>query len=548
MSDSSVFEIAFIIAILVIQFFICFNTWIQIKSIKDFLGNPDNLKLGSSTIEQEIDVDDYDEDGQLYKRKEKTLLSINVIYLHKDEVNKVLRRIIQTINNYLRKNKGGAADFNLIKDIVERQCDSIDEEINQKLPAPIYLGLMGTVFGIIIGLFSLDFQIDPETGALNGTLFVESVSGLINGVKLAMICSLFGLLETTFMSSYLYRGAKAKLERQKNDFYDFIQSELLPQMTRDAASTILALQANLEKFNESFDKNIEGFSSIMDDIHAAFDSQVQLQKEMKNMDLAQVAHLNVNVLAQLRESMRQFEQFTQYLNQMNSFVRQTAKLTDSVNDQLERTEAIEQITIAMRDNIQKNQLVMNKLRDFLERINEQQAVITATGTLDSVMAQAIDELRAHTQEQISDIKSYTTEATADLKELVNAERGHLSQLNNLSKLNQLDSLVRAIESLKAETKNANAELGNKVVALANAVTQNTRAQRGEDGIPGWLKFSLITLIMLASIVFIGNFVYDTWIKEDPTPLNTSASSTSVNTNNGVISKTDSVKVDSIKKL
>ena len=222
---------------------------------------------------------------------------MSVIYLHKDEDSDLLRTVIKTINNYLRKNKGGAADFHLMKDIVERHCDSIDEEINHKLPVPIYLGLMGTVMGIIIGLFSLNFQFDPETQSLNGQLFVESVSGLINGVKLAMICSLVGLAMTTILSSWLYRGAKAKLEEQKNMLYDFIQTKLLPQMSKDAASTILALQANLEKFNSSFEENIEGFGGIMDDIHKSFDSQVKLQKELKKMDISQIANLNTNVLA-----------------------------------------------------------------------------------------------------------------------------------------------------------------------------------------------------------------------------------------------------------
>ena len=171
-----------------------------------------------------------------------------------------------------------------------------------------------------------------------------------------MICSVVGLGLTTLLSSWRYMGAKSKLEKQKNAFYDFIQTCLLPQMTKDAASTILSLQSNLEKFNKSFNENIKGFGDIMDEIHDAFDSQVQLQRELKRMDLAQVANLNVNVLSQLRRSMTEFEKFTQYLGQMNTFVRSTASLTDSINDQLQRTEAVETVVDAMKDNIQKNRV------------------------------------------------------------------------------------------------------------------------------------------------------------------------------------------------
>lgn len=430
-------------------------------------------------------------------------VDVSLIYLHKDENSSLLRDVIKTINNYLKKNKGGAADFHLIKDIVERHTDSIDEEINHKLPVPIYLGLMGTVLGIIIGLYSLSFEYNPATNALNGELFVNSVDGLITGVKQAMICSFVGLGLTTLLSSWRYMGAKSKLEVQKNAFYDFIQTRLLPQMTKDAASTILALQSNLEKFNTSFEENIKGFGGIMDEIHTAFDSQVALQKELKKMDLTQVANLNANVLVQLRNSMTEFEKFTQYLGQMNTFVRSTAKLTDSINDQLQRTEAVETITNAMQDNIQKNQLVMEKLRIFLERVNEQEAVVTAAGEIDSTMAQAIEELKTHAQEQINSIRTYTTEATEDLHDLVTSERGYLRKLDNLGKLDELDRLVSAITSMKEDNRTLNSTLENKIETLAHAVIDNTKAQRGESGIPSWLKIVCLILFTVTCAFVIG---------------------------------------------
>lgn len=464
--------------------------------------------LDSAIASQLVEVrlkDEVELGDKLYTTSPVVTASVSVIFLHNKENSSLLRDVIKTINNYLKKNKGGAADFHLIKDIVERHTDSIDEEINHKLPVPIYLGLMGTVMGIIVGLFSLNFQFDPQTNSLNGELFVNSVSGLISGVKLAMICSFIGLLLTTLLSSWRYMGAKSKLEAQKNAFYDFIQTRLLPQMTKDAASTILSLQSNLERFNSSFQENIQGFGAIMDDIHSAFDSQLKLQKQLKKMDLSQVANLNVNVLSELRKSMDEFEKFTQYLNQMNSFVRSTAKLTDSINDQLQRTEAVETIVEAMRDNIQKNQLVMDKLRAFLERVNEQQAVVTAAGEIDSAMAQAIDELKAHTQEQINSIRTYTTEATADLRELVTSERGHLRSLDSLGKLSELGKLVTAIKSMQDDNRAVNTALESKIEQLAHAVTINTKAQRGESGIPSWLKFLCMVLFVVTCsfVIFFG---------------------------------------------
>ena len=64
----------------------------------------------------------------------------------------LLYQIEQAINAYLLKNKGATGDFLLIKDIVERYCDAKREEIETQLPMPLYMGLMGTMLGIIIGI------------------------------------------------------------------------------------------------------------------------------------------------------------------------------------------------------------------------------------------------------------------------------------------------------------------------------------------------------------------------------------------------------------
>lgn len=493
------------------------GTSIEASVLKIFSGGSFvDSNCGGHTISVYFDTE-IEKGSLLYKFKEETSSNVATasvsLITAEDEPSSLLQQVIGTINNYLKKNKGGAADFHLVKDIVERHTDSVDEEINHKLPVPIYLGLMGTVAGIIVGLFSLNFEFDPETNSLNGELFVNSVSALIDGVKLAMICSCVGLILTTALSSWRYMGAKSALEEQKNAFYDFIQTRLLPQMTKDAASTILALQSNLEKFNTSFEENIEGFGGIMDDIHATFDSQLKLQQELKRMDLSRVANLNANVLSQLRKSMDEFEKFTQYMDQMNTFVRSTATLTDSINDQLQRTEAVETVVNALQDNIQKNQMVMAKLREFLERVNEKTAVATAAGEIDSAMEQAINELKKHAQEQIESIRTYTTEATVDLHDLVNSERGYLRNLNNLGKLDQLDKLVAAINTMKEDNRKVSAALEKKIETLSHAVGENTQAQRGESGIPSWLKLACMVLFVVTCVFIVGSGIYSIWFSD-----------------------------------
>lgn len=65
---------------------------------------------------------------------------IQVIIINNE--NEVAKEIENSINTYLIKNKGAVSDFNLIKDIVERNCDAVESEIESVTPLPLYLGLV----------------------------------------------------------------------------------------------------------------------------------------------------------------------------------------------------------------------------------------------------------------------------------------------------------------------------------------------------------------------------------------------------------------------
>src|SRR6185312_10818498 len=60
-----------------------------------------------------------------------------------------LKSILESINTYLIRNRSAVADFSLIKDIVERTAATIEEEVNNTISVPLYMGLLGTLLGII---------------------------------------------------------------------------------------------------------------------------------------------------------------------------------------------------------------------------------------------------------------------------------------------------------------------------------------------------------------------------------------------------------------
>lgn len=386
-------------------------------------------------------------------------IKVSLINIDDKEQNSVLQTVVKTINSYLLRNRGAAADFNLIHDIVERNCDALDEDISQKLPVPIYLGLMGTVLGIVIGLLFLgDDIMNPH-----------SLAKLLGGVKMAMICSFFGLFLTTILSTYLYRGAKTKMEAQKNELYTFLQIELLPQLSKDATSTIFALQSTLNNFNQDFKGNVEEFHDVMDKILGTFDNTADMVKNLKDMDIAQIAKANVVVLKELDNSVKEMGKFSKYMAQMNEFFINTAKLTDSVSDQLKRTEQIEDLVDSMQQHIDSNAKVMTMLNKFLARVDENKAIITASATLDDTLSQSLSQLQNHVETQINQMKEYTTTATSELSTLLVSEKGKLQNLDNLKKLDELDRLVVAMRDVRDSNNSANSQLMQQMSMLSKAI-------------------------------------------------------------------------------
>jgi len=414
-----------------------------------------------------------------------------------DSDNKLLLETVDAINGYLVSNKGNAADFHLIKNIVDRQVEIIDDEINHMLPVPLYLGLAATMVGIICGLLSLDGDVSSDT-------FVNSIGHLLGSIKYAMICSLIGLLMTTFLASVLYRRAKAKLESQINDFLNFIQMELLPHLNEDAVATLLNMQANLQKFNSNFEKNIKGFSGILEDVHSSFDAQVQLVKQMKNMDMVKMAQFNQNVLAQLTKSMIEFEKFTKYLNQMNSFVTATTRLTDSVNSQLDRTDAISEVVVGVRDNISKNERVMSALESFLTKIDTSKAILVASKSLDTAVADSMDNMKRHVEEQVTQLRSYTSTATVELENLMTKEKGNLEHLKGLDNLN---SLVKSIQNMAKENKTLSEGLARRIAGLTEAIQNINGSGSNKKGTNVFVVFMIIVMsviVSFASLLFVVN--------------------------------------------
>lgn len=408
------------------------------------------------------------------------------------EQNPIIEKVLHSVNTYLLKNKGAVSDFNLIKDVVDRNTDAVDEEINNLLPIPLYLGLVGTMIGIVIGLFLMPSLSDENFG--------QAIDTLIGGVKIAMIASFVGLLLTVILSGWLYKGAKTEAESLKNDFFTWIQTNLLPVLSQNVSSSIYSLQANLVNFNDTFTVNVQSFNHVMDKILNSFDSQVSLMNDLKDVDVAQLAKLNVNVLKELRTSTKEFEKFNLYLSQLNLFVDNAQKLNYNLSSQLDRTHSLERIAESIGSNIEVNKNMVGVLQAELNEISiRKQFVQDAVIDVDHSIEKMLSELKLHISAQVEAIKEITIKEEDLLEKLLKEDRGNL---NELKKLGDLKSSMALIQQ---EGKSQNEKLDKLIDVLSKQAVSNDNPASPAD-IDRYSRYSFYGLIGLG-IIFSGGFGY-----------------------------------------
>lgn len=373
---------------------------------------------------------------------------------YEGEKNETLKDILDSVNGYLLRNKGAVSDFNLVKDIVDRNIDKVDDEISNNLPTPLYLGLMGTMLGIVGGLFFMpEISVDTlnaasevaqiaaeNTNDSNGAL--GGIDALLNGVKIAMFASVTGLA-LTIAGNYFFFRARKKVEHQKHGFFTFIQTRLLPILSKNTSSSIYSLQANLLKFNRDFTTNMRAFSSTVNEVKQTFDSQLEVVQELKRIDVANIAKYNIEVMQQLQASFKKLQNLAEYLDNMNGFIGNTRELNLAINKQLEKVGELSNIIKHFDQNAEQISDSSRYLKYHFENFDQrEQKINNRIADFDKNTLQAFEDLEGLTHKRKNDFNTITVDISNDYKEF-------FTNLKNLTE-RIFDDENGTLKSIKSE--------------------------------------------------------------------------------------------------
>lgn len=403
-------------------------------------------------------------------------------------------RIRNALNMYLMRNKGGVADFHLVKDVVERHTDTIEQEIQMTQSTPLYLGLMGTMLGVIVGLVLFVFNINFATPSVSDGFTVSSdslssmtggINELLIGISIGMVASVVGLYLTVQNTTKAFKEAKVMVEARKNDFYTFIQTELLPVLSQNVTASLHSLQMNLTHFNNDFSANLKNLSGLMTKNYDALRDQSRVLDKLQDIDIAEFAKANVMVFSELKQSMNQLENFNVYLNQLNSFVGKADSLNNRVNDLLERVDNFENIATNISKTIESNNELSRFLYSHFSELEKRgQLISDAVIKVDDVIARSIESLKSSVNQNMDAMIRFSNEEQLKLEKAMQDSRTSLSNLHHLAELN--DTLKKIHQSNQIFTANITSRLDRIDTQLKEVTKAHPNIiKRSLTGISGW---------------------------------------------------------------
>lgn len=454
------------------------------------------------------------------------------------EGNSVFKLIKDNINDYLGNSQGSVIDYNILKDAVDRNCETIEDEINAQMPVPLYCGLAGTMAGVIVGLFSLlsedsisnlmtsgSKSVESATLAMNGA--ASGINDLLAGVALAMVASILGIVLTT-VNSVLFKQFKRQEEEGKNKFLSWVQSILLPELPNDISDSFSMFVDNLNRFNDTFRENTRGLGHTLEQINGAYSTQADIIKTIQQMNVTRMATANVKVLNALSDCTDKLEQFNVYLNSIQGYTNEI----EAFRQQLSSEANMVYLLMEMKDTLAS---IKNFFKTELGEIDQRkQAIGKSVDNVDEYVKRALERLKTSSSTSVDELKKAIDDHAQGLQTFLDQEKQMLqdmsqevrnefdrqiSQIPNLAKrLEDITKVPSQLESLSGSIAESNRKLVNGITQANQNMTNEIKhalksldySSSGNGGgpariaLPMWMKVAVVALLTIIASATVAN--------------------------------------------
>lgn len=429
--------------------------------------------------------------------------------------NSIFESIRDSINKYLENNSGSVIDFNLLKDTVDRHCDSVENDVNTLTPTPLYCGLAGTMIGVILGLISLIFTgsitdlLSSGTGNFGSA--AEGVTDLLSGVAWAMLASIMGILLTT-RSSILFKKYKLLGESRKNTFLAWLQAKLLPELPSDTTDALNRLVKNLNRFNNTFATNTSELRGALSEVNESYRIQGDIIQAVHDMDVMRMADANVRVLQELQQSTDKLEQFNQYLDDIHGYTDAIHRFTSQFEQEANRLHVLEEIKL------------------FFTRHKEE--IAKESADVDVALKNALNDIKDTASSNSQNLNMILVQQAEEFKRIINEERASFEDANSAIKaqfrdqigqlpmlqqrLIDITKIVPKLDELIRSVNQSNNNLSKNLEKTIKEISKQ-KVSRGLSGsgnyssslaIPKWMKWTGLISVVLIMLACVSNTLFN----------------------------------------
>ena len=325
--------VAVVLVVIALQVFSFLKTKKNITELRDLFKEVDNLSLKETSVTSDVlrnksSLQKFLENipSRIEEGLDEDYINLSLIVSQKEGMPKGrLGKIIHRTNEYLCKNTGTSADLSVLRDISDNQKGALEDDIQNSLNVPLYLGLAGTFVGIITGLIGVDFnQIFGTTSNLDG------LQHLLYGVVAAMFASLLGLGFTVYNSAISYKNAVSKSNEGTEEYINFLRRELMPLLSNSMASSLNSLKGVLGHFVDKFGRNLDAYADSAELLNDNLEKQHLVLSEINKLSLTQTANKIAETFIQLKESADSLNVFRTYQKQLNSTIVNVSGMVNQI--------------------------------------------------------------------------------------------------------------------------------------------------------------------------------------------------------------------------
>lgn len=418
--------------------------------------------------------------------------SYNTI-VYQPKANKTFKVIVDCINDYITNNGNRANDYHLMQDIVERNCDSKEEEIQSQIPTTLYLGLIGTMLGIIIGISEL-FIGNGLSELLKGTVETTAIENMLKGVAVAMIASAVGITLTTILT-FIFKNAKAKNSGDKNLFLSWIQANLLPSMTSDVNNALDKMSTALSQFNEQFADNTQKLNDTLSLVAETTENQAELYRIINELDVAEMAKANVKVYKALKDSAEEITFLAQMLHASQEYVAEVRALNANLDKSEQRTKMFEEMGKYFES---QNDVVGKRTEMLIDSIEN------SNNEFEGEFNKFVGKYEAKADKVVDDISMKFENQNTELTKLAAKQEDIIkgSDLSSLPlKMKTLDEKISRLEQFVGKTQ------GNIIGAVSNIKVEAPTVPQPPESKPNYISIGLWAVVIILSQIISAKMEY-----------------------------------------